>query len=61
MSPPLKSLHALTLSAVDFLTAGLLYHFVTPSMGVLVGLVGFLLLCSIVYQFVLIDHRRGPS
>ncbi|MFD1588657.1 hypothetical protein ACFR9U_16890 [Halorientalis brevis] len=59
MSPPLQSLLALPLTAVDFATAGLLYELVSPSLGVLVGFVGLLLLCSIVYQLSWVERRHS--
>jgi len=59
MSPPLQLLRALPLTAVDFVTAGLLYELVSPSLGVLVGFVGLLLLASIVYQMSSVERRNS--
>jgi hypothetical protein len=45
-----RSLRGLPLTAVNFAAAALLFRLVSPSLGILVGVVGTLLLCSIVYR-----------
>ncbi|WP_136715280.1 hypothetical protein [Halorientalis salina] len=58
MSPAPHSLHALLLTAVDFAAATLLYHLVSPSLGLLVAVAGSLLLCSLLYQISRTTSRR---
>jgi hypothetical protein len=58
---PHHALRALPLSVIDFAAAAVLYEFVSPAVGVLLGVVGALLLGCVLVRLYRAASRRVPA
>ncbi|SDF29524.1 hypothetical protein SAMN05216218_10592 [Halorientalis regularis] len=62
MAPsPRPALRALPLSAVDLAVAAAVYEFVSPAIGVLLGVVGVLVLGVVVVRLYRVASQRVPA